>query len=157
MRMGKGKGKRGRLQARVWPFSWLLAFTTLRPGLLHRLFTFTQARCSFKVGVTYYTFTAPAPLPPRSQAWLLSLGLQRFYLRKQLALANENTARVRRRPLSFFYHKLYYWHGLVPHAIVSRPDRFLRRTWRYLGRTRRTRLLSLAYPQRLGFIRQLRS
>lgn len=102
MRMGKGKGKGGRLRSRVRPHTWLVAFSALRRGLLTRLRRFVAARYAFKVGFATYPHRSGISAP-----WVLNSPVSRFYARKQLVIAQENIDHIRRKLLTSFYCKLF--------------------------------------------------
>jgi hypothetical protein len=106
--MGKGKGKRGCLRAHVYAYAWLLTFSSLRVGLLAGLRRYTRAHCSFPTQVTSgLPCGAHAIVPSPAPSWVLPRVTQRWYVRKQMTLAQENMTHVARAPLAYFYSQLF--------------------------------------------------
>ena len=96
--MGKGKGGRRGLEARVWAGTRLLAFSTIRLGLMASLRRRLQVRSNFLIGSSSDArlgsltggFVGLAP------AWVGSQRLQPAYIAQRFGEFREQLQRLRR-------------------------------------------------------------
>ena len=99
--MGKGKGGRAGIVARVSPLTILLAFSALRPGLYQKIKRKIQVRCNFKVGGFAGKEVSPIRffLKTPKYSYILS---QYYDLRYFFRKTNQTH-------IYFFVTQLFYW------------------------------------------------
>lgn len=106
MRMGKGKGGRAGLAARISPLTILLAFSVLRPGLYQKIKRKIQVRCNFRVGGCLGKEVSLAKSflkTPRYSYTLSQYYDLRYFFRK-----------TNQTHIYFFVTQLFYWFKSLP-------------------------------------------
>lgn len=158
VRMGKGKGGRSGMHTRIKPGTALLAVSSLRPGMLRKLFHRVRVRCSFT------TQLVSAPTGPASPihvcgtpaTWVRLRRVQARYVTGQFLVLRDTIRQLRRPPLLGYFTRIFWWRYITPHAVWA-PVRTERRRARMRRRViRRRRYLMRLRPLGLGFLRQLR-
>lgn len=121
LRMGKGKGGLRGLRARVTPGAWLVAFTSLRAGLLNHLFLYTRVRFPFLITLKRGVATR--------KTWVLLRSRQKNY-RSLYYYEGADLYRQARQPQNLVaLRAIFRWYWRVP--------RVAPRLWRRTGFTTR--------------------
>lgn len=158
--MGKGKGGRGGVLALLHPGAILVAFSSIRWGVLFGFFRCLVARCAFPLQIankqTSCTDSAPIDLG-LSSSWVANRRLHPSYISERFYFLKERLLQLKRPFLWNYFFNIFVWRLLTPYAVwtPSLTERYkLRLRRRHL---RRSRLIPHFKPQTPAFIRQLRA
>ena len=166
VRMGKGKGARAGILAKISAGTPLLRVSVLRAGARAKLQRYLQARCAFRVGITpgsIHTTVRGHPL-----RWVVRRRIQRAFIYPRWRGLRLAVRPLRRPRLIIYLVRLYRWRLIVPgcgrlirrtRASKSfglvRRRKWLHLVWRLRRRLRRRQALAHAGTQGSRFARYL--
>ncbi len=110
VRMGKGKGGRSGMQARITPGLTLVAFSAIRPGTLRAITRRMRVRCRFVIAAfraeqPYSVFQDFCGTPA---TWIRFRRVQPRYVTAQFSEFRETLRRLRRPALLGYFVRMFW-------------------------------------------------